>query len=283
LKKDTITVMLNPELKHAHEVLTEAFAKHKFVVIFGSCTATYQGRGASRLGPGDRMVVIKPDGAMLVHRPTGYSPVNWQPDSQVIATELRDEGLLVRSVRGKPREVLELVFTKLYAIVVIEGLEDTAEFIEYMDEAELRDYLASNPEEIEPGLRVIRIERPIGEGYADIVARDREGRYVIIEVKRVNAGKDAVQQLHRYIEKFRSENPAAPVRGILVAPSISKEAKKLLEKLGLEYRQVNIAEIYRKAVETGEIKRDTKTRSLLEFFTEGSKASQLRHQLGRGL
>jgi len=256
----------NMDIRRAAAILTDAISRHSYIVVFGNCSVTYRGRGASRIGPGDRMVVVKPDGAVLVHRPSGYSPVNWQPDSQALTAEQQGDTLILRSVRGRPREVLEILFHDVYAVLVVEGLRDNAEFIEYLDEAELRDYLAANPDEIEEGLHVIRKERPIGAGYADIVARDREGRYVVIEVKRVTASREAVRQLHRYVEKLREENPAAPVRGILVAPSISKEAKKLLESLGLEYRQVDVARIYQKAVARGEIKSDEKTRSLLDYF-----------------
>ncbi len=267
----------NMDIRRAATILTDAISRHSYIVVFGNCSVNYRGRGASRIGPGDRMVVVKPDGAVLVHRPSGYSPVNWQPDSQALTAEQQGDTLILRSVRGRPREVLEILFHDVYAVLVVEGLRDNAEFIEYLDEAELRDYLAANPDEIEEGLHVIRKERPIGTGYADIVARDREGRYVVIEVKRVTATREAVRQLHRYVEKLREENPAAPVRGILVAPSISREAKKLLESLGLEYRQVDVARIYQKAIERGEIKSDEKTRSLLDYFAPRSGDKEQQH------
>jgi len=264
MREHSVIVAVGLDAKHAQTLLTEAFAKHRLVVVFGECSVTYRGRGASRIGPGDRIVIVKPDGAVLVHRPSGYSPVNWQPDSQVLAADVDGDRLILRSVRGKPREVLEVTFTKIYAMLIADGLIDNADFVEYMDEAELRDYLAENPDEIEPGLHVIRTERPIGDGYADIVGRDSEGRYVVVEVKRVTAGKDAVQQLHRYVERLRAENPQAPVRGILVAPAVTRDARRLLEELGLEYRQVNIAKLYKKMTERKGI--DEKTRSLLDFL-----------------
>ncbi len=242
-----LSVETNPSLNRAEVLLREAVAKKKLVIILGRCKALYHGRGASRLGWGDRLVIVKPDGAVLVHRPTGYSPVNWQPDSQAITVEVTDEGLMLRSVRGRPREVLEVYFSTFYMVTVAEGLEDVAEFIEYMDEAEIRDYLARHPEEIEPGLRVLRTERPLGPGYVDIFAVDREGRTVIIEVKRVTAGRDAVLQLKGYVDALKKENPGAPLRGILVAPSITKEAKSLLQALGLEYKQIELAKLYKKA------------------------------------
>ena len=247
-------------------MLSDALSKRKYTTLWAKCSVSYHGRGASRLGPGDRMIVIKPDGAVLVHRPTGYSPVNWQPSSQALSVENSDNLLVIRSVRGRPRETLEIYLEQVYAIVIVESMIDSADFIEYLDEAEIRDYLAAHPEEIEEGLHVIRKERPIGEGYADIVARDKEGKYVVIEVKRVTANREAVAQLQRYVEHLRSENPGAPVRGILVAPSITKDAQALLNSLGLEYRRIDVAKIYKKAVEQGELQRVAKTTSLLDFL-----------------
>ena len=260
-----LTLMLNPPLREAASVIADAVAKHRLLIVLGRCSVRYTGRGASRLGPGDRLVIVKPDGAVLVHRPRGYSPVNWQPESSSITAEETGEGLLLRSVRGRPREVLEVLFTRLDLVLAVEGLEDTAEFIEYLDESEIRDYLAEHPEEIEEGLHVIRKERPIGEGYADIVARDRAGNYVVIEVKRVTAGKDAVLQLHRYVEALRRENPEAKVRGILVAPSIAKDARTLLNSLGLEYKQIDVQRLYRK-IAAAQARTVTQTRSILDFF-----------------
>jgi len=49
------------------------------VTLFGRCTVDYEGRAASTLGPGDRHVMLKPDGSALVHTDEGQQPVNWQP------------------------------------------------------------------------------------------------------------------------------------------------------------------------------------------------------------
>lgn len=259
----TVKYLAEPDLDRALNFISSAVAQRDMIVMVVKCSIAYEGRGASRLGEGDRLVIVKPDGAVLVHRPTGYSPVNWQPDSHVITVEKQDDRILFRSVRKRPREVLEILISRVYFVVAIHRLLDDAEFIEYLDESEIADYLARYPDLIEEGLRVVRRERPVEGGYADIVAVDKQGRYVVIEVKRVTAGVDAVKQLHRYVEMLRKANAEAKVRGILVAPAITKDALSLLTSLGLEYKHVDIARIHKKAKQE---RRQNGSLSLLDFI-----------------
>jgi hypothetical protein len=264
LRQKVYSIMLYPSITSSVDALSRAIAAHKFVIIVGRCHAEYEGRGASKLGLGDRVVIVKPDGAVLVHRPTGYSPVNWQPTSHVINVEERDGKLMLRSVRDRPREVLVVYFDEVYLLAVLDALEDKAEFIEYLDEREIRDYLYEHPEEIEDGFKPLSKEKPVGEGYVDILGVDKDNRLVVIEIKRVNAGADAVRQLHRYVETIHRENPDVKVRGILIAPSISKDARVLLNSLGLEFKQINLQQLYKKVRRIRHEK--TQTRGLWDFI-----------------
>ena len=261
-----VRVYTEPSLEQARLIVSDLLSRKALVILAGACTVYYEGRSASKLGEGERLVIVKPDGAVLVHRPTGYSPVNWQPDSKLVTAELAEGELVLRSVRERPREVLEVRFTRVALIVGLEGVEDHAEFSMYLDERELRDYLARHPEVIEPGLRVIKVERPVEPGFVDLYAVDRNGNTVIIEVKRVTAGKDAVLQLKRYVEAFKKHNPGARVRGILVAPALTRQAMSLASSLGLEYRIINVERIYE------ELKRERESRtarSILSFLSSG--------------
>jgi RecB family endonuclease NucS len=74
----------------------------------------------------------------------------------------------------------------------------------------------------------------------DIVARDREGRLVVIELKRRQAEFSAVTQLKRYVEELEKRKNEK-VRGILCAPGISKNALSMLEKSGLEFSKLDYA------------------------------------------
>ena len=226
-------------LGEAADSLSRWLSEKRLIVVVGRCSVDYVGRSSSKLGEGDRLVIVKPDGSVLVHRPRGYSPVNWQPDSQYINVSLEEGRLLVRSVRERPREVLDIWFTRVYYAASFQGMVDEARFYEYMDEHEFRDIIASHPEVLEEGLKVVETEKPVKGGYIDIYAVDSQGTPVVIELKRVRATKEAVVQLKRYVDYFQ-EHLGVRVRGILVAPSATRKAYELAEKLGLEYKQVSL-------------------------------------------
>lgn len=105
---------------------------------------------------------------------------------------------------------------------------------EFAYEHDLRDYLARNLGLIEPGLRLYEdeddgsltgIEFPVGGRFIDILAVDRSGNYVVIELK-VSRGYDrVVGQLLRYltwIEKNHAD-PGQTVRGVIIAREISED------------------------------------------------------------
>ncbi|MDQ3830513.1 MAG: endonuclease NucS, partial [Candidatus Tectomicrobia bacterium] len=86
---------------------------------------------------------------------------------------------------------------------------------------------------VEPGLKlysdegITGVEFPAGGRYIDILAVDRDGGYVVIELK-VSKGYDrVVGQLLRYmgwIEKHHAE-PGQRVRGVIVAKEITEDLK----------------------------------------------------------
>jgi len=73
------------------------------------------------------------------------------------------------------------------------------------------------------------------------LARDREGRYVVIEVKRDLATHDAVFQLARYVEVYKARGH--DVRGVLVAGDISSTAYEYLKRYNLKFVKINPREL----------------------------------------
>ena len=104
---------------------------------------------------------------------------------------------------------------------------------EFAYERDLQSFLAKNLHLLEPGLSlyndegIIGIEYPAGGRSIDILAVDRSGRLVAIELK-VSRGYDrTVGQLLRYMG-YISENLAEEgqaVRGIIVAREISEDLR----------------------------------------------------------
>ncbi len=102
----------------------------------------------------------------------------------------------------------------------------------------MAELIFENPEVIEPGFKPLFREKAIGTGIVDVLGRDSEGgNIVVLELKRRRAELHAVRQLKSYVEILREEY-GDKVRGILVAPSLTSGAKRLLEKEGLEFRKL---------------------------------------------
>ena len=204
------------------------------LTIFARCRVHYEGRAKSELGPGDRVIIIKPDGSFLIHQREKREPVNWQPPGSVVRLELRERPVLV-SVRRKPKETLEVELEEVYLITVFQA-EDYEELALTGSEAEMAELIFERPEVIEPGFKPLHREKPTVGGIVDVLGVDRDGNLVVLELKRRRADLHAVSQLKRYVEALREEH--GNVRGILVAPSLTSGARKLLEKEGLEFRRL---------------------------------------------
>jgi hypothetical protein len=184
--------------------------------------------------------------SILVHRPKGYEPVNWQPSGSIIRVriskkEIKD-GLQVRrleinSLRRKPLESLKIVFKKIYFIGVF-NLLDSGKFSLYASEEDMQKAIVTNPELIESGFRVIAYEKQVEPGFVDVYGIDKTGRFVVIEIKRKTAGKTAVLQLERYIQAINNP-PTNKIRAILVAPKIAKGVHHLITTLGIEFKQLD--------------------------------------------
>ncbi|MEB3779355.1 MAG: endonuclease NucS [Desulfurococcales archaeon] len=237
---DIIEVNQGPNIREAASKLSSYITMRAWIIMLGNCVMEYEGRAASRTTPGDRLVVIKPDGSVLVHGPRGFKPTNWQPDTSAIVVSGEDT-LIIRAIRRSPREVLIIECRKVYLLAAGIGAEEGS-FWMYVNEHEIRDIITRKPELVEEGLRIVRVEKPVEPGFIDLYAKDREGRLVVIELKRVKAGEDAARQLIRYIEYFRSKG--VEPRGILVAPEATDTAISLLERAGLEFKRIDLRKIY---------------------------------------
>jgi len=269
----------NPTAESAAALFKEAI-KRKTILIAGNCWINYQGRASSKLKPGERIVIIKKDGALLVHRPTGYEPVNWMPGGEVIYhaetktyqqlqpeiqklskdashSALKNDVFLIKAVRQKPRETLQVFFDNIYFFAAL-SLIDEGDFSLYASEEDMQEAIIIQPSLIEEGLRPITYEKKVEPGFIDVFGVDKEGRIVVIEIKRRTAGKEAALQLSRYVDSLKS-TVNRDIRGILVAPRIAKGVQKLLMTLGLEFKQLD-------PKRCAEILERRKSRSLEDFY-----------------
>jgi len=229
-----LNVRTNLSMNEAAELLEGAFRARNFVIIVGDCRVEYEGRASSTLEWGERVTIIKRDGSVLVHRPTGYEPVNWQPPKCVITVNHADSAIVVTASRSHPRETISIEF-KHISLTAFGSLSDTGEFALHVTEAQMKQAILAAPDLVEEGLRPLEEEKHVEDaGFTDIYGEDKSGLLVVVEIKRNAATKDAVTQLHGYLEKIR-KRVDRPLRGILVAPDLRKSAQPMLQSLKIEF------------------------------------------------
>jgi RecB family endonuclease NucS len=259
VKPKPLTVLVNPDVTEAEKTVSEAISQHKTLLVVGKCWVHYLGRAKSKLEPGERILMIKEDGSLLVHRSVGYEPVNWQPPGCIFHTKAKDGMLEVHAVRQKPPESVRVFFDQINLVSSL-SLVDSGQFSLYASEEDMQKAILLKPSLLEEGFKPISYEKKVEPGFVDVYGMDKNGKLVVVEIKRKTAGKEAALQLAKYIDAIRSRADRE-VRGILVAPSIAKDVQRTLVTLGLEFRQMDP----KKCAET---LRRAETRKLQDFFEE---------------
>lgn len=234
-----VVPLVSPQLTDCRDLINDALGKQKMLVIVGNCTVNYEGRAASKLTWGERVLIIKADGSVLIHRRSGYEPVNWQPPKCQFRVTLEEGKLLsIVATRRKPRESLRLLFDDITVALAL-TLADEGEFAMHVTEEQMKQAIIVDPSLVEAGLKLISEERKMGDsGFTDVYAEDSQGRLVVVEIKRNAATRDAALQLNRYVETLR-KRVNRPVRGILAAPDLKSGTSTLLAKLGYDFKAVS--------------------------------------------
>jgi len=232
-----LNVLVSPNVAEAEKAVKEAVSQRKTLIVVGNCWVHYLGRAKSKLEPGERILIIKDDGSLLVHRSVGYEPVNWQPPGCIFQIQEKDNILEIRAVRRKPAESVKVFFDKIFMVSAL-SLADSGEFSLYASEEDMQKAILLEPSLLEEGFKPISYEKKVKPGFVDVYGVDRKGKLVVVEIKRKTAGKIAALQLAKYVDAVKGK-ANREVRGILVAPNIAKDVRRLLATLGLEFKSLD--------------------------------------------
>ena len=115
-----------------------------------------------------------------------------------------------------------------------------------------------DPSLIEKEFKPISYEKKIEPGFVDVYGIDKDGKLVVVEIKRKTAGKKAVLQLKKYVDSIR-RRANREVRGILAAPDVKKDVQRLLTMLELQFKSLDPKKCEK-------ILRRWETRKLVDFF-----------------
>lgn len=235
-----IKIIKNPTCEEALSFIQKHHQKkpEKTVLhIVGDCMVEYDGRAKSFLDWGQRMILIKQDGNVLVHQPVMREPINWQPAGSKTKFSTDKEQFVVYSRHSNPSEKMKISFCNILLIYIAQLRDNSVLRIVGM-ETDVVNQIVGNPSCIEEGLRIQKREKQVKSGMIDLFGYDKNHVPVIIEVKRSVASISAVHQLRMYVNDIRHDSDHAEVRGILCAPRIPDMVKHLLVDYGLEWQEI---------------------------------------------
>ncbi|MBI4282589.1 MAG: DUF91 domain-containing protein [Chloroflexi bacterium] len=145
--------------------------------------------------------------------PNGSTPVGERDIRKYLRIKQRYEDFLASGQQPLPNDAEELESEREFAY-----------------ESDLRDYLSKNLRVIEPGLTLYADERgngieyPIAAGSIDILAKDRSGRLVVIELKVSRGRNRTIGQLLYYMGWVDTNlRGTGKSRGVIVAKEVSDD------------------------------------------------------------
>jgi len=220
----------------AIDKIKAGLSKKYLTIICGVCEVDYLGRATSRLPRGKRLILIKGDNSISIHQNRLVRPTNYMMNTR-ISIESQENQVVLTAKRLNPKETLTVTFDRIDDVQAYE-MEISNDLRLSGSEKDLNELLMQDLSMIEPGLKPLNQQEHFRKGIADIIAEDSQGNLVVIELKRRQADFASVTQLQRYMHEVENIK-GKKTRGILLAPSIRKNANELLEKLGLEFAKID--------------------------------------------
>jgi RecB family endonuclease NucS len=212
-------------------------------LIVARCEVRYTGRLTAVLPESTRLLMLKSDGAVLIHADAGgYKPLNWMTPPTTIEED--GDRLLVRKRpnKGGTAKIGDCLEIKMIEVLsdVSHEMGEAAGLEKDGVERDLQEELAAQPAVLGEELRLVRREWPTDIGPVDLMCRDEDGGWVAVEVKRI-AGIEAVEQLVRYLERIRLDPATAACRGVLAAQRFRPQAVTLAESRSIRCVEVDLA------------------------------------------
>lgn len=212
-------------------------ASNSSLMAFVSCKITYSGRAEAELDWGERMIIIKQDNTLLIHQPENGNPINYLRPGSKISIRTEEEGIILEAENSSSKDYILVEISDIHD-AMHKRLEDGKKQVLAGTEAEMSDMIRDNPEVISDDFTPLSREEHTKYGFIDVFGHDGSGTLVVVECKRYSASLACVTQLRRYVERIKELKGIETVRGVMAAPKITSNAKKMLEDWGFKFARV---------------------------------------------
>lgn len=226
------------ELQTFEETVARAVGLREVLTAFVECDITYSGRAEAFLDRGERLFIIKADGAVLIHQPEGSSPINYMRPGSTLSFVRETSHLFLKVENSADKSTLEV---NIYAVNECHSrkLEDGRKQDLAGNERDMSDWIRDHPESIAKDFQPISREEQTDVGFIDVLGHDKKGSIVVVECKRITASLTAVDQLRRYVERVKEIKGVKKVKGVLAAPAITPNALEMLTSWGFVFAKVD--------------------------------------------
>jgi len=214
-----------------------ALNKKEDITFSCNCQVEYNGRVKSQLLNGDRTILIKSDGGLIIHQPIGNAPINYMKPGTQHEVLLQEDHVRINSKNLQNKDFMSIKLKKVY-FLHSKKLEDSQKILLEGSEKDMSDHIMKNPHLISKNFKPVNREEQTKYGYIDVLGM-QDGILVIVECKRTNADLGAVTQLRRYVEKIKESKGIKQVKGIIASPRISSNAHEMLKDWGFTHVEVN--------------------------------------------
>jgi RecB family endonuclease NucS len=226
------------EMLQFAEEFEKAKSAHEALTFYCSCEITYSGRAEAFLPRGDRLIIIKQDGVLLVHQPENGNPINYLKAGGELWLEKTEHHVILHGKYTPNKEFLDIKIFRVYD-AMRRRLEDGQRQSLAGNEADMSDHIRDHPEIISKDFKPLSREEHTKVGFVDVFGHDGKGSLVVVECKRYTAGLAAVSQLRRYVEKIKELKGTDNVRGVMASPSIAPNALEMLKGYGFTWAHVH--------------------------------------------
>ena len=173
-------------------------------IVYATCAVDYSGRLDAHLEPAKRALMIKADGAVLVHADGGsYKPLNWMspPCTMTVdepSDEERESGVseVWRVDHDKTDDALLIQIYEIHDEMTLDLGQEPGLFKDGVED-HLQKLLSEQTDILGKDVRLIRREYPTAIGPVDLLVKDGSG-HIAVEVKR-RGEIDGVEQLDNVI------------------------------------------------------------------------------------